>query len=150
MKKYITVLFAVLAFAIGADAQTTTPRTGVGTNQDLTYRQFKFAYTSITDATPADTTRLKLNAFHTLVKCASVVDSITIYPNDVTQCYGGDKLEIVVINSSGAGHKLKVIGGNVEFNNGQTGSIALTSAKRANIVLLFDGVKWVEQSRVVQ
>jgi hypothetical protein len=147
MKKIISIL--LFAFAIASvSAQYTTPRTGTGANNDNTFRAATFSYTAVTDAAGIDTVSYKLSAYSNRIK-VTLTDTLAINLTPVTKCYYGDLLTISVANSSGAG-ALKLIGSNVETADGSSARLYVTSAKRANIVLFFDGAKWVEQSRLVQ
>ena len=146
MKKFLSILFVCLSFA--ASAQTVTPRTGTGANNDNTYRAATFSYKAISDATGIDTVKLNLNAFNNRVKVA-LADTVALNLTPITNCFYGDVLIVTVTNSTGAG-ALKFIGSNVETTDGSSGRLYITSAKRANISFVFDGAKWVETGRVVQ
>ena len=138
----IVALFAVVAFA-----QQTTPRFLVGTYGRTNAAQLN-AYVAATDATGADTVELKPQAMRTVVKIAAV-DSVAFKFASVANSYYGDEVIIVATNSSGSGHKLKLVSTNAEPSS--TGSsITLASTLGAVWRFIFNGVKWVEASRAVQ
>lgn len=149
-------IFAICAFAFALStlsAQHTTPRTGTGANNDNTYRAMTFGYKAVTDAVGLDTVKLNVNNYFTQVKIASLVDSVAFNFTPVTNCYLGDRVEITVTNSSG-GTAVKWAGSNVATatttTGGAVGTLYLAASKRANITFVFDGVKWVEVSRMAQ
>lgn len=150
-------IFAICAFTfalISIQAQHTTPRTGTGANNDNTYRAMTINYKAVTDAVGNDTAKINLNAFQTLIKIASLTDSISFNFTPVTNCYFGDEVTISVVNSSGSAHAVKWAGPNIESatttTGGAVGTAYLTSAKRAIIKFVFNGVDWVEVSRMIQ
>jgi len=140
MKKILFALFILVGFA--ANAQTATPRTGTGANNDNTYRALTFKYAAIADAVGADTTKLSLNAYTTQVK-VTLVDSSAISFLSVANCYLGDVIKIT-INGATSGNKLKLVGTNYVA---ASTSIAVSTGLKANIEFIFDGFKWVEVSR---
>lgn len=150
-KKIMKKIFAICAFAFALStlsAQHTTPRTGTGANNDNTYRAATFYYKAVADTAGIDTVKLNLNAYNNRIKVA-LTDTLALNLTPVTNCYYGDLLTVTVTNTSGVG-ALKFIGSNVETTDGSSGRLYIASSKRANINMIFDGVKWVETSRVVQ
>ena len=147
MKKIVSILISVFAVAL-AFAQSTTPRSGTGANNDNTFRALTFKYVAATDGTGNDTTKLNLNAYSTYVT-VTVNDSTNFNFTPITRCYAGDKLTVQVKNTSGSGHKVKFVGSNVQGASG-VGSITLTSAAWAVIEFVFTGTTWLETNRVVQ
>lgn len=127
---------------------TIIPRWGTGVNQDNTGRILTYRYLLATDATGADTVKLAPRAFSTIIQY-SAVDSLSFSLSNVTQCYIGDELQVLVTNSSGSGHLVKFVGTGWQFGSSGA-SITLTASKRANIAFIYDGIYWVEQSRLVQ
>jgi hypothetical protein len=114
------------------------------------------AYKSVTDATGTDTLKLVPNAFHTQVTIPALTDSVTVNVTSVATSYLGDKIEITVINA-GTGTCVKWGGSNISPKTisgigGGGSQLYITSSanKRGNIVFVFDGVKWVEESRMAQ
>ncbi len=153
MKKIILSLF-LCATLFAVEAQHTTPRTGTGANNDNTYRAMTIKYVAVTDAAGLDTAKLNLNAFETNIKIASLVDSVAFNFTPITNCYYGDKVNITVVNSSGSAHAVKWAGPNIESatttTGGGVGTMYLTSAKRATVSFIFNGVDWVEVCRMIQ
>lgn len=153
MKKvFLIFTFAFTMFAL--NAQHTTPRTGTGANNDNTYRALTFKYKSHTDAVGLDTLKLNLDAYHTQVTCASVVDSFAVNFTSVANCYLGDVCEITVINSA-SGTCVKWAGSNIAISTiptigGGASQLYLAASKRATIRFVFDGTKFVEQCRMAQ
>lgn len=150
-------IFAICAFAFAItalSAQHTTPRTGTGANNDNTFRAMTIKYVAVTDAAGLDTAKLNLNAFETNIKIASLTDSIAFNFTPITNCYYGDKVNITIVNSSGSAHAVKWAGPNIESatttTGGAVGTMYLTSAKRATVSFIFNGVDWVEVSRMIQ
>lgn len=148
--KHLIIAFSFL-FAVCVNAQTTTPRTGTGTNNDNTFRAMTIKYKAVADTAGNDTVKLNLNAFKSLIPVA-LTDSVSINFTPVTNCYLGDQVQLLITNTSGAG-KVKFVGSNYEVASDSTyggATIAVASSKRAQIVFTFDGVKWVETSRITQ
>lgn len=145
-------IFVLIAFLIGitlsAGAQSTLPRTGNSVSVDNTYRGLQQKYKAVTDAAGLDTVNLNLNAFHTLVK-VSLTDSVAFAFPTISNCYYGDKVTITVTNSA-SGTAIRFAGANVQCVSALPSRLAITASKRANIVFIFDGVTWVEQSRFAQ
>ncbi|CAB4126198.1 hypothetical protein UFOVP153_50 [uncultured Caudovirales phage] len=140
MKKILFALFILVGFA--ANAQSITPRTGTGANNDNTYRALTFKFSTIADAVGADTTKLTLSAFNTHVR-VSLVDSSAISFPSVAKCYIGDVVKFT-INGGTSGNKLKIVGNN--FVAAST-SVAVSTGLKAYLEFIFDGYKWVEVSR---
>ena len=150
MKKIVSIFILILS-VVALNAQTTTPRTGTGANNDNTFRAMTIKYVAVADAAGNDTVKLNLNAFKTLVPVA-LTDSVSINLTPVTRCYLGDQVQFLVTNTSGAG-KVKFIGSNFEVSSDSTyggSTLSVASSKRAQMVFTFDGVKWVETSRITQ
>lgn len=153
MKKVISS-FIFLAITFIGFAQTTTPRVGTGKNNDLTYRTLDFKQVKVaTDAAGLDTISIRPSAFHTLVNVAAVADSFAVSVPSVASAFAGDELVIHINNASGS-KAIRWVASNIvtatTTAGSQNGTIYLGSAKRAVVVLQFDGAKWVEVSRMVQ
>jgi hypothetical protein len=140
MKKILFALFILVGFA--ASAQTTTPRTGTGANNDNTFRALTFKYVAIADAAGADTVKLSLNAYNTQIKVALVDSSAVTFPS-VANCYLGDVVKFTV-NGTTSGNKLKLVGNNFVATSS---SLAVSTGLKAYLEFIFDGYKWVEVSR---
>lgn len=151
MRQLHFVSLGILALALSvstAFAQNTVPRFGITTNQDNTGRVMTWKYLKPTDAAGADTVKLYPRAYTTLIQY-SAVDSLSFNVTNLTGSYVGDELQFIVTNASGSGHLVKFVGSNWQVGSGGA-AITLTASKRANINFIFDGVFWVETSRVVQ
>lgn len=153
MKKSISIIFAVLLTATSF-AQSTSPRTGNASSVDNTYRKLNYKYIAPTDAAGNDSVTFTPNAFHTLIRVASLVDSISINIPSVALSYAGDEIEITVQNSSGSAHAVKWAGAYISpattTTGGAVGTVYLASTKRAVIQLVFNGALWVERFRMIQ
>lgn len=156
---FLVALVAILAssFATPAVLPSTSPvkvdtaiipRWGTGANNDNTGRVLTWRYLLATDAAGADTVKLAPRAFSTTIQY-SAVDSLAFSLSSLTQCYIGDELQVLITNSSGSGHLVKFVGTGWQFGSSGA-SITLTASKRANIAFVYDGIYWVEQSRLVQ
>jgi hypothetical protein len=142
MKNLIFFLvFMVSAFVVSA--QSTAPRFGITPNADNTGRVLTWKYQSIADATGADSAILVPSAYNTTVR-VTLTDSFTLKQPNIKQSYAADIIRVVVSGASGT--KLKFSGTNYQT----AGTATLSTGGRAVITLIFDGVKWVEASRVVQ
>jgi hypothetical protein len=141
MKNIFLALFILVGFA--ASAQSVTPRTGTGANNDNTFRALTFKFYSAVDAAGADTVKLALNGYTTHISVPVLVDSLAFSFSSVAKCYVGDVVKFTAIGVSGS--KIKFIGNNF---NAASNSITLSTGLRANISFIFDGVKWQETGRV--
>lgn len=147
MKNIVAIiLFAV--FAVAANAQTVTPRTGTGANNDNTFRAMTVKYVAVTDATGNDTAKINFNAYQTLVRIDTLKDSVSLNFTPVTRCYFGDRATVVVKNGA-SGSKVKLAGSNIEVGSSGT-TLSITASKLAVIEFVFNGYKWLETNRIVQ
>lgn len=142
MKKILFVLFIFIGFAAGA--QSTTPRFGTAKNQDNTGRVFTYGYIAVADAAGADSVILR-PAYSQTIYRVTLLDSLTFKQPVITTSYAGDKIILVASAASGTPF-IKFTGSNWQT----AGTATLSTGLRAVISLIFDGAKWVEQSRVVQ
>lgn len=142
MKNFILSIVAIFAF-VAVNAQSTSPRTGLGANNDMTGRALTWNYQSITDAAGADSVLLATNAYTHTVRLA-LVDSFYFKSPNVKKVYAADRLFIIASGASGA--KVKFAGTNFI----SAGTATLSTNGRAVISFIFDGAKWVEESRYVQ
>lgn len=140
MKKILFALFILVGFA--AQAQSITPRTGTGANNDNTFRALTFKFVAVSDAVGADTTKLTLNAYNTHVKVVLVDSSAVSFPS-VAKCFVGDVVKFTITGGT-SGNKLKIVGNN--FTAAST-SVAVSTSLKAYLEFIFDGAKWVEVSR---
>lgn len=154
MKKLISILF-LFAFAI-VTAQT-SPRFGVGKNQDNTGRVLTYAVITTTDLAQAtlDTITITPNAWETLV-CMKTGTAITNLSDSV--CYKfsstttnyqlGDKVTFMISKGTGAG-KIKFGGSKYILSTAST-AVALAANKSLIMRFRWNGSKWIEETRVVQ
>ena len=143
MKKIFSILF-LMALMLTAIAQSTSPRFGTLKNQDNTGRILTYGYVGVTDAAGNDSYVVKPNAYETIYK-VTLIDSLTFTQPTVTKCSLGDKMTIILNAASGT-PKLK-FSGDVWIN---AGTAKLSTKVRGVLVMIFDGAKWVEVSRVIQ
>lgn len=136
MKNLFIALTLVLTASI-CTAQSTSPNPVKNT--------IKIAKT---DAAGADTIVITPSSYETIV-FHTLTDSVTYKVKSVSQCYLGDKLIFMVTNTAG-GTKFKTI---PRFGTEVTGAdsvMTITASKRAIQVFTFDGVKFIETSKIVQ
>lgn len=152
MKNIIVLLVSlvsIFAFTTHVSAQSTVPRWGSGTGgynpawgntgDNLNYKYFAYS-----DATAADTFKIRPNAYCTVV-FFTLKDSLKIQVPSTVNCYLGDELKIICTAPSGTPF-LNFTGSNFQT----AGKATLSTGLRAVIDLVFDGAKWVEAYRVVQ
>jgi hypothetical protein len=149
MKKFLSIVF-MLGFLTSVFAQSTKPRFGIAKNDDNTGRVITYKFVNTAEVIGSDTVKLLPSAFLTIVApSTTITDSISYSLKTLGTSYIGDRIEFSFINSAGSGHKIKFIGTGWQFGSSGA-SIALTTAKRANITFRFDGAQWVETGRLVQ
>ena len=144
MKKLFSLL-VLMAIAFSVTAQQTVPRFGTKKNEDNTGRtlSYKLAPT-ITDAVGVDSVVINPNAFETYYRVNLNNDTLTLRSPIVTNSYYGDKMIFQVVGTNAK--RLKFATPNFIAN----GAATLSTGAVATIVFVFNGVRWVEQSRVVQ
>jgi hypothetical protein len=143
MKKFLFLLIAVVAF-VAVNAQSTSPRFGTKKNEDNTGRSLNYKLVSLTDAAGMDSAVINPNAYETLYRVTLNVDTLVLRSPVVTNSYLGDKIVFVV--SGANGRRLKFTSPNFI----SAGSATLSAGAVAVISFVFNGVRWVEQARVVQ
>ena len=141
MKKLLCFLILCLGL-VAANAQKTTPRVGIGANNDNTYRALTYKFYSATDATGADTVKLTINAFHYAIDVPALKDSLAFTFPSVAGCYNGDGINFNLIGLSGS--KIKFVGSNFIVTSN---SFALSTGLVGVISFRFNGYKWVETGR---
>lgn len=145
MKKYICFLLsAILLFAVTAKAQSTSPRFGTLKNQDNTGRVLNYGYFSFTDVAGLDSVAVSPRHYQTFYRVI-LLDSFCFKQPIITNCFAGDQMTIICSAASGTPF-LKFSGSNWLTQ----GKAAVSTNLRAVLTLVFDGSKWVEQSRVLQ
>lgn len=145
MKKlFLISLFLITALA--GFSQTYTPRFGITPNDDNTGRALTYKYVAISQAAGVDTLKLKPNGYETIINTPTALnDSICLQITSTTTSKAGDKIFISLV-ADGTARKFKFTGTNIVV----LGTATVAISKRATIVLVFDGTKWVEVSRYIQ
>lgn len=119
---------------------STTPRFGVGVNQDNTGRVETLGYQN---PAYAASIALKLNSFVTLIVFQTLTGALSLTA-EVARPFAGDELQLLFV-SDGTGRT-------ITFSTGFTVSaatLALTASKKGSIRFCFDGATWVETGRCV-
>jgi hypothetical protein len=147
MKKIITLLFLV-AFTISANAQSTTSRFGTGRNNDNTGRVTTFNFVTTNDAAGNDTLFVTPNAWQTnIMPSSAITDSVNVKLN-LTKCFLGDNLRVLVSKGSGAG---AVRFPSTYFINDATANRYTVGAnKTAVFEFIFTGAKFMMTNKTVQ
>lgn len=144
MKKLFS-LFLLMAIAFSVTAQQTVPRFGTKKNEDNTGRTLNYKVApTITDAVGVDSAVINPNAFETYYRVNLNNDTLTLRSPIVTNSYLGDKIIIQVVGTNTK--RLKFAPPNFL----SAGAATLSTGAVATIVFIFNGVRWVEYSRVVQ
>lgn len=142
--------FTLLCVCSVGFSQSIKPRFGIPPAGDNTGRVLTYALVTPTDVVGSDTAKLNLNAFHTIVRLTNpIIDSFAIQFTKVTNCFAGDKVTVLATTGASGAHVLKFVGSNLAYVNGD-GRLILTANKVANITFIFDGVRWCEESRMIQ
>ncbi len=135
MKKFLSIIFLV-TLTLGGFAQSTSPRFGVGANQDNTGRVLTYKY--LAPAYSATYT-VVANAYETTVKFGQLTGAITLVAN-VTQSYAADKLSMIFV----ADGTNRVVTFSTGFASG--GNITVNASTTMTVNFVFNGVGWVEQT----
>lgn len=144
MKKFLSIIL-LIAVAFQVEAQSTSPRFGTTKNADNTGRSLTYGYQTFNDVAGADSVTVTPNFFLSTYRI-NLLDSLTIRNAVVTRSYAGDHIRFIISAASGSPF-LKFTGANWISQ----GTATLSSAnKRAIIQFVFDGVRWVEFSRLIQ
>lgn len=136
MKKLLTLIAFVLTTSV-LSAQSTTLRE-VASKVQITK----------TDAAGADTIFITPSNARTFVK-HTLTDSVTYRIKSMSQCAFGDQIIFMITNTSG-GTKFKTIPASGFEVTGADSLMTITASKRAIQVFTFDGVKFIETSKIVQ
>ena len=153
MKKYILLISLVFAACVSSFAQFTTPRTGVGANQDNTGRVLTYNYVAVTEAVGYDSINIYPHAWLTTYKVSVTNDSIRFGQPKISQSYFGDNLRLIITGTSGKVVSFGTYLSSIWVVNktaNTTGEIVLSTKGKAIINFVFDGIKWVEVSRSVE
>lgn len=135
-------MLCIAGFMFG---QSTAPRFGTAVNQDNTGRVLTYAYHSITDAAGADTAIISPNAYSTIYKIACL-DSLVLGNPNVSTSYLGDNITLIATSTTGT-PLIRFTGANWKVS---VDSLHLSTHLRAVLKFVFDGTKWVEESRLAQ
>lgn len=156
MKKNILVLF-LFALASCAVAQVTTPKFGTTKYGDNTGRVLTYAIITTTDVTSAtlDTITIAPKSWETIVcmrtgtAATNLTDSVCYKFSSTTTTYNtGDIVTFMISKGTGAG-KIK-FGGSQYVLSTASAAVALAANKSLIMRFRYNGVKWIEESRVVQ
>lgn len=131
MKKILFI--SLLAFSLSASAQIATPRFGTATNQDNTGRKLTYGYQA---PAFASSYAIVCNKYETIVKMGQLTAAQTLTAT-VTNCYMGDKLEII-FNSDASSH---IVTYSTGFVTAATKSIQANETVVEKFV--FNGTGWV-------
>jgi len=138
MKKYFAILMLVCIGSF-ASAQSTSPRFGTLKNQDNTGRALTYGY-----VTPAYAASVALvpRYYDTTVKVGQLTGNLTLTVT-VTNCYVGDKLEIVLAADA--------TDRTVTFSTGFTsgGTVLIPASGTFCYYFTFNGVGWIHASKSV-
>ena len=148
MKKIISILVLMVMFTIGANAQSTTSRFGTGRNQDNTGRVTTYNFVSTNDAAGNDTIFVTPNAWETnIIPSSAITDSVNIKLN-LTKCYLGDNIRVVVSKGSGSG---AIRFPSTYFINDATANrYTIAANKVAVFEFIFNGSKFMMTNKTVQ
>lgn len=134
----------------------TQPRFGVTKNNDNTGRVLTYAIITTTDLAQAtlDTILINPRSWETLVcmqtgtVLTNLQDSVC-YKFSSSQTYSlGDQVTFMISKGTGAG-KIKFGGSQYILSTAST-AVALAANKSLNMVFIWNGFKWMEQSRIIQ
>jgi hypothetical protein len=146
MKKLI--LIALVAFSFTAIAQSTGTRFGATKNKDNTGAILNYKVVTSADAAGNDTIFVYPNAWETIVRpSANIVDSVNIKA-PLTNCRLGDYLTVFVTKGSGAG--VIRFPSAYFITTASTFRYVLTASKTAVFRFQFNGVKFIEISKLVE
>lgn len=147
MKKIFSLL-AIITLSISVFAQSTTPRYGITKSRDNTGRVLTYNFVATNDDAGNDTISTTPNAWETIIRPSSnLTDSVNI-KCPLTNCYVGDYLTVIVTKGS--------TNGAVRFPSAyfitstSTQRCTITANKTAIFRFQFNGVKFIEISRLVQ
>lgn len=135
MKKII--FLALLAFSLSASAQIATPRFGTTAGRDNTGRVLTYGYSA---PAYASTITVVPNAYETIYKVGTLTGNPSVVCT-VTKAHVGDKVVFLFLTSGAAR--------TVTFGTGMIASATLVvdSAQNASATFVFNGTKFLEQSR---
>jgi hypothetical protein len=144
MKKILVILFALVAFTVSANAQSTSTRQTVFGVTDASLSNFHVATFTDTLGSTIDTNDISPRAYTNQYN-ETVVDSAVLRCKSLTQCYKGDRLNLYVTGPAQSG-VLVLLSTQFVVASG-TNRIALTANKKGFISFVFDGTKWIEVDR---
>ena len=145
MKIFFLFLSIVVVATLEVKAQSTTPRYGITANTDNTGRVLTYKYKAFTDAAGYDSINIAPNAWETDISLTVATDSLRIGNPTVTNAYFGDIVKFIITGTSGKIVSFPLYATKKWIN---AGKITLTTNGKCVIVFVFDGTKYVEQSRI--
>ena len=146
MKKLLSIIF-LLAISVSVFAQSTTPRWGAGAGQDYTGRALNYVAYTKTDAAGNDTVFATPNAWTSIIRIATLTDSIN-FKCLLTKSKLGDNLIVMTAKGSGSG---AVRFPSAYFINDATANRYTIAANKTCIFkFICNGSKWVMVSKMIQ
>lgn len=139
MKKLFLIAFTVL-FAIGVNAQNSTPRFGTKASDDNTGRTLTYASLS---PTLAATDSISPNASVTFYKFVTLAGAKTITAN-IKKSRKWDRA--ILEFTADASNRVVTFSTNLV----STGTVTVLASKKATVTFIFDGSTWIETARAVQ
>jgi len=148
MKKFLAILVLFVSMAYTASAQFTTSRFGTGRNNDNTGRVTTYNFVTSYDAAGNDTISVTPNAWQTnIIPSSAITDSVNIKLN-LTRCYLGDNLRVMVTKGSGSG---AIRFPSAYFINDATANRYTVAAnKTAVFEFIFTGTKFMMSGKTIQ
>ena len=153
MKKYIALICLTFAVCVGLSAQSTTPRFGIGVNQDNTGRTLTYNWVTVTEVAGYDSININPHAWLSNYKVSVTNDSIRFANPVITRSYAGDNVRLIITGTSGKVVSFATYGTSnwvVNKTSNTTGEIILSTKGKAVIEFVFDGAKWIESGRSVE
>lgn len=158
MKKYLFLLLACTLLSATTFAQNTTPRYGTAPNQDHTGKNLRYGLITLADTAGSTTDTITTNGldanglsfYHTDI-ILTLTDSCVFSWKSIASARLGDKITLIIENTSGSGHFVNFLGYSglsTKWDMASTGTkLSPNSAKRMTAEFSWDGTAWVELSR---
>lgn len=158
MKHIIIALLVCLS--LGANAQSTSPRWGTSGHADNTYRALSLGLYTLADEAGATVDTLTfipgsngMGPIYENTVVVTVTDSCVLALKKIGNCFKGDKMKVIIVNTSGSGHFVNFLGYSglaTKWEMLASGTkISLNSGKGATVNLVFSGSLWYEESRCI-
>ena len=155
MKKYIFLFILALGFMAcnTTNAQSSTPRFGINTSSDNTFRSLPIYYATYTDAAGFDSINVVPRAYLNVYKVTLLSsDSLRCgFPTNTRAKYG-DHIKFVLSGPSGAKFTFGTNTGYWSTTGatlGTSNTVTLSGGATGVIEFVFNGTKWVEYLRSV-